>query len=254
VTGLGLVPTAQMTVLGLLILGYYGKVVRLVGEPLARRFVAAMVNGSALTRRWSVADVDGVVRLLLSGALQLSFLTTLVIALPVAVDDLLPASWDVWLMLLGVPLGIAEAALATYVAYLGSRFAGLVRRGGAPTTIEGWLSVARGGWIRYYLRTAEVAPRWLLVFATTLYVAGEELIFRGVVLADRGLPPAIAVAISVVLFAAAQVFYTPGWRTALFPVLGAIVLGIVHGCLFVTVPDVTPLIVAHVTMFLVTVL
>ncbi len=251
----GLTATAQAALLGLIILVYYGRVVRLVGEPLAHHAVAAISDGSALSRRWTAADLDGVVRLLLSGALQLAFLTALVAALPLTAADLLPRHWDVRLVLLGIPLGVAEAGLATYAGFLGSRVAQLVRPGGAtPAGVEGWLSVARGGWIRYYLRTAAVAPRWLLILATTLYVAGEELIFRGVVLTTSGLAPALAVAMSVVLFAAAQVFYTPGWRTALFPILGAVVLGVVHGILFVTVPDVTPLIVAHATMFLVTVL
>jgi membrane protease YdiL (CAAX protease family) len=249
-----IVPIAQVALLGLIILGYYGKIVRLVGEPLARRVVSAVVDATSIPRSWSDADITGVVRLLLAGLLQLSFLVALVAVLPVATGDLMPPSWDIRLMLLGVPLGAAEAGLATYVAYLGSRVAELARRGATPTTVEGWLTVARGGWIRYYVRTAEVAPRWLLVSATVLYVAGEELVFRGVVLTDSGRSPALAVAVSVVLFATAQVFSTPGWRTALFPVLAAIVLGVAHGWLFVTVPDITPLIIAHATMFLVTVL
>jgi membrane protease YdiL (CAAX protease family) len=247
----GLVPAAAA---GLLVLGYYGRVVRLVGEPVARRVRTALVDGSPLARRWSLADLDGLVRLLLAGAMQAGFLLLLVAALPVRFADLAPARRDGWLLLLGVPLGIAEAGLGTYAAYLGSRVAQRLQPGRTPTTVEGWLTVARGGWIRYYLRTAAAFPSWLLVAATLLYVGGEEAIFRGVLLTSAaGLPATAAVVLSTALFAAAQVFYTPGWRTALFPVLGATVVGVIHGCLYLAVPDLAPLIVAHATMFLVTV-
>jgi membrane protease YdiL (CAAX protease family) len=250
----GLAAAAPVATAGLLVLGYYGRVVRLVGEPLARRVLTGLVDGSALARRWSLADLDGVVRLLLAGAMQAGFVLLLVAALPVRFADLVPAGWDPRLLLLGVPLGVAEAGLATYVAYLGSRVAERLHPGRTPTTVEGWLAVARGGWIRYYLRTAAAFPGWLLVAATVLYVAGEEVVFRGVLLTSAGAAPAaLAIGLSTLLFAAAQVFYTPGWRTALFPLLGAVVLGIVHGCLYRTAPDLAPLIIAHATMFLVTV-
>jgi hypothetical protein len=248
-------PAAQALLLGVLVVVYYGQVVRLLGEPLARGIVATLSGTGPGPRRWSLADLAGVVRLLLAGVLQACFLLALVAVLPLSAHDLLPGRWDGRLLLLGVPLGVAEAGLATYVAYLGSRIASRLNPESAPASIEGWLQVARGGWIRYYLRTAAAAPTWLLVCATSLYVAGEELVFRKVVLTSTtGLPAALAVGLSVLLFVAAQVFYTPGWQTALFPVLGAVVVGVVHGCLFLAVPEVTPLVVAHVTMFLVTVL
>jgi membrane protease YdiL (CAAX protease family) len=238
---------------GVLVLAYYGRVVRLVGEPLARQALGTL-GGTAVARRRSLADLDGIVRLLLAGGMQVAFLLLLVAALPVRFGDLVPQHWDGWLLLLGVPLGVAEAGLGTYAAYLGSRIAQRIRPDGTPTSVEGWLAVARGGWIRYYLRTAAAFPTWLLVAATLLYVGGEELVFRGVLLGSAsGLPAAAAVALSTALFAAAQVFYTPGWRTALFPVLGAGVVGVVHGCLYLAVPDLTPLILAHATMFLCTV-
>lgn len=247
----GLLPALAAAVL---VLGYYGRVVRVVGEPVARRVLGALVDASPAARRRSLADLDGVVRLLLAGAMQAGFVLLLVAALPVRLADLAPARQDGWLLLLGVPLGIAEAGLSTYAAYLGSRIAERLHPGRTPTTVEGWLAVARGGWVRYYLRTAAAFPTWLLVAATLLYVGGEEVVFRGVLLttADH-LPAAAAVAGSTALFAAAQVFYTPGWRTALFPVLGATVVGVVHGCLYLAVPALAPLIVAHATMFLVTV-
>lgn len=85
-----------------------------------------------------------------------------------------------------------------------------------------------------------------------LYVAVEEVVFRGVVIAavgDAGM--GVALAASVTLFVGIQVFNMPSWRAAMFPVLGALVVGVVHGALYLAVPDITPLIVAHFVLFMV---
>jgi len=252
------VSTAQWllpTLTCLAVVLYYGRVVRIVGEPGARRVTGLLLERTSLGRRCAVADLDGVVRLLLAGAMQLAFVTLMVAALPVALDDLVPRDWNPVLVALGVPLGLAEAGLASYVAYIGTQVMERVGPSGTPSGIEAWLTVGRGGGVRYYLRTASVAPGWLLVVATAVYVAGEELVFRGLLLTvGADLPTVVIVPVSVALFCLAQVFYTPGWETALLPVLGAVVIGIVHASLFLVVPDVTPLIVAHAVMFLATVL
>ena len=240
---------------GLAVVLYYGRVVRLVGEPAARRVTGLLLDRAAVGRHWTVADLDGVVRLLLAGGMQLGFVVMMVVVLPVSAGDFVAGGVDPVLVGLGIPLGIAEAGLATYVAYVMTRAVERVGPAGTPSGIESWLAVGRGGWVRYYLRTASVAPGWLLVLATTVYVAGEELVFRGLLLTlGEPLPVGVVVALSVGLFCLAQVFYTPGWQTALLPVLGAVVVGVVHAALFLAVGDVTPLIVAHAVMFLVTVL
>lgn len=61
----------------------------------------------------------------------------------------------------------------------------------------------------------------------------------------------VALAASVTLFVGIQVFNMPSWRAAMFPVLGALVVGVVHGALYLAVPDITPLIVAHFVLFMV---
>jgi hypothetical protein len=253
--------TAPGTVLGMALLAtlvaiYYGVVVRLVGEPVARRVLTVVAGRSTWARTRSIADLDGVIRLLLAGLMQLSFVATIIALFAVQPSRILPGRPDPVLIGFGVVLGVAEAALGTQLAFLASRVADALRRGGQPLSLEAWLTVARGGWMRYYLRTAATAPFPVLALATTLYVVGEELVFRGVVL-GVGVPalgPVVAGCLSVVLFVLAQVFYTPGWRTALFPMVGALAIGVIHACLFVLVPDITPLIVAHVVMFLVAVL
>ena len=246
----------QVALLAALVAVYYGAVLRVVGEPLARRVLNVVAEKSAWVRTWSLADADAVSRLVLAGLMQAAFLVALIVIFPVSWGKILPQRVDLVLILLGVVLGVAEAALGTQLAFLASRVVDAAQRHGQPMSLEAWLTVARGGWMRYYLRSAAAAPRPLLIAATGLYVVGEELVFRGVVLGSslHVLGAGSAAALSVFLFLLAQVFYTPGWRTALFPLMGALVVGVTHAYLFIVVPDITPLIVAHETMFLVTVL
>ncbi|WP_433468098.1 CPBP family glutamic-type intramembrane protease [Spirillospora sp. CA-128828] len=78
----------------------------------------------------------------------------------------------------------------------------------------------------------------------------EELVFRGVIVGSSShLGEGAACVLSVALFATVQVFYTPGWRTAMFPVIGALITGVVHGILFLPAPNIWPLIVAHCVYF-----
>jgi Type II CAAX prenyl endopeptidase Rce1-like len=82
------------------------------------------------------------------------------------------------------------------------------------------------------------------------YITFEELIFRMVVLQTLvQLGPGLSLIISVVLFASIQVFHTPGWRPAIFPEGGALVIGLVNGTMFIAVCTVTPLVLAHTAFF-----
>lgn len=65
---------------------------------------------------------------------------------------------------------------------------------------------------------------------------------------------AIAFTASLVLFVAMQVFFMASWRAAMFPVVGALVMGVVHGLLAWRVPHLLPLVVAHIVFFLFAVL
>jgi hypothetical protein len=235
----------RVVLLSALIPLYYGVVVRAAGEPLNRGVLRLLLATRRVATRFSVADLDGASRLLLGGVLQLLFVAVLAVvtgaALPVATDPVLPV--------LGLVLGVAEAGAAGFAGFVVLR---LVAPAGPAGSVPGLMAAARGGWIRFYLRTAVVAPRWWLVFATAVYVTGEELVFRGVVVGVcRDVYAPLAVTLSAGLFVLAQVFYTPGWRTAVFPMAGAAVVGVVHALLYLQVPDLLPLIVAHTVMFLV---
>jgi membrane protease YdiL (CAAX protease family) len=94
--------------------------------------------------------------------------------------------------------------------------------------------------------TIRVAPQWFALFIIGLYVAGEEIVFRGVLV--NMLRPAgalLAVAVPTAVFAGVQMFHMPTARAAIFPVAGALVVGTVHGIIYLLVPALLPLMLAH---------
>lgn len=101
-----------------------------------------------------------------------------------------------------------------------------------------------------FAATVAAAPPWFSLASVSLYVAGEEIVFRAIVIdAAAGAGAVAAVALSLVLFVVVQAFNMPSVRAATFPIVGAVVVGLVHGVLFWQTYDVLPLIVAHVTFF-----
>jgi hypothetical protein len=114
-----------------------------------------------------------------------------------------------------------------------------------------WLGLSRGGWIRHHLKTMEVVSLPLALALTATQVGSEEVVFRGLVLSWlREAGPFLAIGISCLLFTVMQVFLMSSWRAAMFPVVGAIVMGVTHSVLFWHYPVLIPLMVAHVVFFL----
>ncbi|GGK75201.1 hypothetical protein Sme01_50800 [Sphaerisporangium melleum] len=123
--------------------------------------------------------------------------------------------------------------------------------GAGEERMRQWLGLSRGGWIRHHLKTMEVVSLPLALTLTAVQVGSEEVVFRGLALTwlrDAG--PVLAIALSCLLFTVMQVFLMSSWRAAMFPVVGAIVMGLTHSVLYWNYPILIPLMVAHVTFFL----
>jgi membrane protease YdiL (CAAX protease family) len=143
-------------------------------------------------------------------------------------------------------LGVGELAVASLLGHAAIRAAMSLFGEDVPADFRSWLTLARGGWMRYYLRTAEIAPLPLAVALSVLFITGEEILFRSILIACfRDLGSGVAVLASSSAFALAQIFHMPSWHAAMFPVLGGVLLGLVHGALFAADPDIAPLVVAH---------
>lgn len=217
---------------------------------LARRLVLRL----RWTRRRSVAEMTGVVRLGLAGLTLATVCLLLALLTGAGTADLGFTGLHPIRIVYGVFLGLGELGLGSLLGHLAIRVSVALAPGG-PTDMGDWLTVARGGWMSFYLKTIEVAPLPVALALIVLYVGSEEVLFRGV-LFHHFLPlgPAGAVAASTAVFAAVQAIHMPSWRAAMFPCIGALMMGAVHGALFQATGDIAPLVVAHAVFFLAAVL
>ncbi|MFJ2772193.1 type II CAAX prenyl endopeptidase Rce1 family protein [Streptomyces sp. NPDC087300] len=242
---------------------------------------------AAVTRigpaRWGTAQRADVFELAAAGASHVVVVAALLAVSGIGPGVLVGGLARPELLGLGVLLGIGELAIGSLIcrALIEVGLAGRTRRREPPTRtnppvggrssgtasrtatavrarpredhgllLRSWLGRSRGGWIRHHLTALKVLPLWAALGLTGVQVASEELVFRGIALTwlrDAG--PAVALTTSVVLFVVMQAFFMSTWQGAMFPLVGGVVMGVVHGLVFWAVPDVAPLVVAHVVFF-----
>lgn len=228
---------------------YYLLVSRLgpVSRPLAEML--------GLGKRYPVRDISAVVNLPVAALAQFLFSLVLIAITGVSVGPLLIGEFQPILMLYGILLGIGEMALATFLCLVAIQIAMKVAPAGSAPQNQNWSVIARGGWMRYHMKTLEVAPMPLATLSILLYVGVEEMIFRPILI-TYFLPQGAGVALicSVFFYVLVQVFHMPDWRAAMFPIIGALVIGIFHGLLFLAVPSLLPLVIAHFVFFIAAVL
>jgi hypothetical protein len=209
-----------------------------------------LVGGSPLVRRWSPSELDGISRLVSSTVLQAVFLCALVPLTGVRLWPLLVDHFHRSLVAYGLALGMAEMALASMLCFVAIQITLARSARSASGELDSWLSLTRAGWMRLFFRTAEVAPLPFVVLVSALYIGVEEIVFRGVLVTFlRGLGPLVALVVPLLVFLAAQTFRMPSRESAMFPLVGAAVVGVVHGALLLAVPNVVPLVVAHLAFF-----
>jgi membrane protease YdiL (CAAX protease family) len=227
------------------VLVYYGVVKTWVGS-FAGRLAPRLAGRSRRPPR----EVEHALRLALAVVSQAACFVLVVGLLGISRRDLGVARLHGDLLVLGAALGLGEMAVSRLLCEVGMRAAMTRSRRAELAELARWLTLARAGWIQTYINTLGVLPMPLALLLIVGYVAVEEAVFRGLLLTYL-LPagPVIAYLASVVLFGVAQVFRMPSWRAAMFPVIGGLVVGTVHGALFLQVRDLPSLIVAHVVFF-----
>jgi hypothetical protein len=208
------------------------------------------IRGLGLDARRPVREVEAVGKLAAAGVAQLlfAFLLAWWVGLPAGV--LVGRPFEPGILAAAAVLGAGELALTSLICTVIVELAVAAAPGSGEETARRWTARTRGGWMSFFLLTARAAPSALTMASVCLYVVVEELIFRGIlVTAFSGWGAAAAVCGSAALFVTVQAFGMPSRPAALFPMVGATVIGVVHGVLFWLVPAVAPLALAHVAFF-----
>jgi membrane protease YdiL (CAAX protease family) len=153
-------------------------------------------------------------------------------------------------MAYGIIIGIGEMGLSTMLCMVMIRILQVSCPNKVPHGIDAWSTLSRGGWIRHHLHTIKLLPITAALFVIFLQLFSEEIFFRGIII--NALIPysyTVAAIVSITLFIYMQTFHMPSKITAMFPVIGSTVMGIVHTYLYLKIPQLLPLIIAHFIFF-----
>ena len=233
----------------LAILAYYGVVANRFTASAGR--IADYLYRIPRFRKYARYDLESVIRLGVAGIGQLLFMLALLLFTRIEPAQLAQRPFDPYWLLYGVLLGIGETCFASFAVAILIEGAMLWFPRQVPARLEDWQQVFAGGWMQTLLKTEELVPLPLALVLIGLYVAVEEIIFRGILITwFRPDDPLLALGISLLLFVVYQVFNMPSLQNAIAPLCGALLIGCVHGLLFLAVPEIVPLILAHCVLFI----
>lgn len=236
----------QLLITSIVIIAYYkyGKTMLIYYAPKVTRFLL-------LTKYFPNSDIEGTVELAMIATTHVFFCIFLMLILPISY----PAFQISWgsvpaYFLYGTLLGIGCMGVSSLLCKIAVQTFELINKNNAYD-FKTWLTMGRGGWIRHHLQSIEILPIYLSLFVLAMQVGSEEIIFRKILL-NYFMPFGACAAFftSLIFFVLMQCFLMNRWQGAIFPMIGAAVMGVVHSILYLKVPIVWPLIVAHITFFL----
>lgn len=160
-----------------------------------------------------------------------------------------------YLLLYGILLGLGIMGTASLLGRFYIEIMHTLFPKKFPTDMKHWLVMVRSGWIRHYLHVLQALPLPIALLIAFGQVCGEEIVFRGI-LTPYFLPygQLTAIILSTLLFMYMQLFQMPNRVSGIFPMIGALVMGTVGSILYLQVPDLLPLMIAHMIFFSVAVL
>lgn len=209
-----------------------------------------------ITRYYSFEKAKGVVELPIIVVAHIVFALSLVFLLDFSFTSIGLVKPSTWLLIpLGAMLGIGMMGVSSLLCRAVIEILRQLRFSNAPYEVKDWLIMVRSGWLRHHLQTLEILPIPLALLVTLGQVCGEEIVFRGAMF-HYFLPhgPCVAIFISTLLFMIMQIFHMPSLLSSIFSIIGALVIGLVDGIVYLHVSNLIPLIVAHITFFAVAVL
>ena len=207
-----------------------------------------------LSRRYTLQQTCGVVELILIAISHALLCIILLYILGFTISAIGLKMCDPSLILLGILLGIGQMSFSSIVCLLFICILQKIFPREMPQEAESWNTIAKGGWIRHHLHIINTCSPFIALPVIFLQISCEEIVFRGIIqnyfLIYGNMTAAF---ISIVLFVYMQTFHMPSRISAMFPVIGSLVMGIVHSYLFIEVPMLLPLIVAHISFFIMSV-
>lgn len=212
---------------------------------------AGIIHSSSLPYN----DLIGIVELILIALSHVIFMLSMVtyFDMPLLTKE---AAHFKWIFIpYGATLGIAIMGVSYLACGVNMKLCELFFPNSSPKGLDQWMVISRGGWIRHHLQVFRNLPMAYTLLIVTMQIGSEEIIFRGVFFSELtkySLP--FGFFYSLFLFVFMQSFQMNSKYGAMFPMTGALVMGIIHNLLYFWEPSITPLIISHLTFFLFSVL
>jgi len=233
----------NIAIIGLLIIFYYHFFKKWIRGP--SYWIAKKLG---LTKKYSVEESAGATGFIIVVITHFIFLWAACAILGVDFKDIGLNVSKVNYNILGLFLGIGIAGTVALLAMLMVKLLALMT---VNTEKQIFLSLSCG-WLKRYEYLKLVFPLSISIPFIICQLACEELVFRGLLLNYLFVYGVFySITVSTIYFIMIQTFQMPTIRGALFPVLGALVMGPIHGYLFYLTHSIWPLIISHAAFFMV---
>ncbi|MCW5589443.1 MAG: CPBP family intramembrane metalloprotease [Legionellales bacterium] len=234
--------TLSSMILSILVVLYYHYFKNALRIP-----VSAVSHYFHFTRNYPLEVAKGGVGFILVVLSHGVFAIFLCILLKVPFSSLGILNFDLSQTIKGLLLGLGLGGTAAILTLLVMKLVEIV----VKSNINELMKNISSGWIKSYYYVKLLLPKPIAYLFIIAQLACEEVIFRGVFqqyLMEFGI--VLSILIATLLFALMQIFQMPSARTAMFPVIGALVMGPIHGILFYCTQSLWPLITSHTAFFL----
>lgn len=241
-------PFQFLLTMGMLIIFYY------YAKGLIFRFSPGLALKTTSIQHYPLSQIVGVIELSIVAICHVIFCLLLLLFFKIDIYAIIKNT-SFLSCLYGVLIGIGSAGISILLCTVGMKVLEMFSKNNTPSTLDGWMTVANAGWIRHHKHTLKILPIYLALIIITLQIGSEEVIFR-VALTHIFMPYGIKVAfiLSTILFVYMQIFHMPSMASAMFPVLGATVMGVSHELIYLNDPSIIPLIISHLIFFVFTVI
>jgi len=236
----------KLSIVVILMVVYYKYI-----KSLLIHYAPYMAEWLLLTKYFPKNDIEGTIELIMIATSHVLFCIILILITPIQ-WPIITLNWALIpiYFFYGLLLGIGCMGVSGLLCKIVVQIINTVKKGNSYD-LKTCLTIGRGGWIKHHLQSIEILPVYLSLLVLAMQVGSEEVIFRGILL-NYFMPfgGVIAFFTAWSLFVLMQAFFMHRWQGAIFPMIGASVMGLVHSVLYLQIPILWPLIIAHITFFL----
>ena len=195
-----------------------------------------------------LSDLRNIIELVSAGVSHSVYVVGIFFLLAVKFQSFIPSFELLIQCILCVVMGCFEMALSSLICRLYIECFLFMKK---DLSMQEWLSSSRSGWIQHHIQAYLHLPKKFSIFFTFLNLFCEELIFRqGFCDAFSNCSVAFRMVLSTGFFVWIQTFFMPDWKVAVFPCVGALVVGLIHSYLYCHGVHILPLALAHLSFFL----